>query len=160
MIIADTAEDDSIARWVAARLPDFTLNPYRGEDGKRFYSAIGWLDSSGKFVAGVIYDNLRRPNVDLHIATVPGSMWCRPEFLREIFRYAFEQLGCSRATGKTPAKNQASRRMQEALGFRLEGIVREACDDGGDLCIYGMLARECRWLREKNEQGRKRTGTG
>ncbi len=160
MIVADTNDDDSIAQWVLGRLPDLELNPQRAPDGRRYYSAIGWLSGS-RLLAGVVYENIRAGNVDLHIAALPGSMWCRPEFLKGIFLYAFDQLGCHRATGKTPANLSASRRMQEALGFRLEGIVREGMQDGRDLCIYGMLRRECRWIGETSEQGRrKRTSAG
>lgn len=162
MIVADTLENDSIARWVVDRLDGLLeLNPQRCEDGKRFYSAIGWATPTGKLLAGVVYEDLRKPNINLHVAAIPGSRWCRPEFLREIFSYAFDQLGCGRVTGKTPASNTASRRLQEALGFQLEGIAREAMPDGDDLCIYGMLRRDCRWIGEANEQGRrKRTGSG
>jgi hypothetical protein len=164
MIVADTIEDDSIAQWVLDRLPDLSVRADRGADGRRFYSAIGWADPAGILLAGVIYDDLRLPNVDMHVAAVPGSPWLRSEFVREAFRYPFEQLGCSRVTGKTPALNKASRRLQELLGFRLEGIVREASLTGEDLCIYGLLRRECRWLEArdgvKQRRRQQRTGTG
>ena len=153
MILADTLEDDSIARWVADRLDGLLeLNPERAPNGKRYYSAIGWATREGKLLAGVVYEDLRKPNINLHVAAIPGTRWCRPEFLREVFLYAFEQLGCSRVTGKTPASNTASRRLQESLGFTLEGTVREAMADGDDLCIYGMLRRECRWIGEHEQR--------
>jgi RimJ/RimL family protein N-acetyltransferase len=80
----------------------------------------------------------------VHTAAKQGA-WTRG-FLREAFRYPFLQLGAGRLTARIHAGNSASRKFVEALGFKLEGIIRETLADGADLCVYGMLRRECRWL--------------
>jgi RimJ/RimL family protein N-acetyltransferase len=83
-------------------------------------------------------------------------------FLKEAFRYPFEQLCVDRITGLVPARNLEAQRFDEHLGFVLEGRARRALPDGDDLLIYGMLREECRWITQEQHDGRQRlsaTGT-
>jgi RimJ/RimL family protein N-acetyltransferase len=54
-----------------------------------------------------------------------------------------------------PVSNTRARRLVEGAGFTLEGLMRSAAADGGDVLIYGMLKPECRWV---GEQRRPRAG--
>jgi len=54
-----------------------------------------------------------------------------------------------------PVANMRARRLVEGAGFVLEGLVRSAAPDGGDVLIYGMLKEECRWV---SSQPRPRAG--
>jgi len=108
------------------------------------YTAIG-LEQDGMIIAGVLYDNFTRVNIDAHIAG-EGRRWMTKRFLGEMFRYPFVQLGVARITCRIAASNADSLRLCQHMGFTWEGRIREALPDGEDLLILGMLRRECRWL--------------
>ena len=63
-----------------------------------------------------------------------------------MFDYPFNQLGVNRITGLVAKKNKEARRFDEHLGFKYEGNMRHALADD-DMLIYGMLKRECKWLK-------------
>lgn len=127
--------DLEVAEWVADRCPHLSLDTP--------YTAIGW-ETCGVLTAGAVFDNYTRINIDTHIAIDEKRV--SRLFLGECFRYVFEQLACKRITARVARSNQASIRFCLSLGFKPEGICREALSGGEDLCIYGMLARECSWL--------------
>lgn len=110
------------------------------------------LLAGGDFRAVVVYDSWVEGNsINMHVAAVPGRRWLTREFLRAAFRYPFVQLGLRRVTLPIDRSNTDARRFAAKLGASLEGIAREAGTNGDDLCIYGMLKRECRWLEEKTD---------
>lgn len=67
------------------------------------------------------------------------------EFIRAVFRYVFDDLGCRRVTGRVDAALEWAKQLPR-LGFVEEGRLREGAVGGGDTIIFGMLRRECRWL--------------
>ena len=81
-----------------------------------------------------------------HIAGKPGKRWLNRDFLFAMFDYPFNQLGVNRITGLVAKKNKEARRFDEHLGFKYEGNMRHALADD-DMLIYGMLKRECKWLK-------------
>lgn len=109
------------------------------------FNSIGWLDSRGLKVA-VIYNNYCGWDLHMHIAARPGSLWCHPEVLKHMFAYPFVQLGCRRVTAPIAVQNTRCRDTVESGGFQLEGIVRQMGVHGEDVCCYGMLKTECRWI--------------
>jgi ribosomal-protein-serine acetyltransferase len=59
--------------------------------------------------------------------------------------HAFGQLGLNRMEIRAATENRRSRAIPERLGFRLEGVVRDAewlYDRFVDHAVYGLLARE------------------
>jgi L-amino acid N-acyltransferase YncA len=116
-------------------------------------TAIMLIDSD-RLRAVVAYSDYTGQAVTAHVAS-DGSKFCTRAFLRVCFRYPFEQLKVARVTGLIAASNAASLHLASHLGFRTEGRMRDAADDGGDLLVVGMLRRECRYLtKEKHEQRR------
>lgn len=132
-------QPEQVMRFVADRVgePEF----YR-------YSAIG-LERDGKLVAGVVYEQHTGPNVMMHVASDGSRYWMTPAYMAACFRYPFLQLGVNRVTGLVRSDNADAQRFDEALGFRIEGVLREAASDGSDMILYGMLKRECRYLDGK-----------
>lgn len=122
-----------------------------GEDAYRDYSAIG-LELDGELVAGVVYTLYTGINgaVMMHVASDGSRKWMTPAFLGACFRFPFLQLQCRRVTGLVRADNFPAQRFDEHLGFRREGLIREGCNDGVDLILYGMLRSECRFLEGKH----------
>jgi RimJ/RimL family protein N-acetyltransferase len=132
-------EPERVMRFVADRV---------GESELFGYSAIG-LERDGELVAGVLYEQHNGPNVMMHVASDGSRHWMTPAYMAACFRYPFLQLGVNRVSGLVRADNKDAQRFDEALGFKAEGVLREAASDGADLILYGMLKRECRYLDGK-----------
>lgn len=97
-----------------------------------------------RIIGAIVYNNWRGRSIEAHWAGDRG--WLTRGTLERMFRFPFEFLGVGRMVGAIPARNEHAAGIAERLGFVREGIAREAEDDGGDLILFGMLKRECRWL--------------
>lgn len=130
-----------VAAWVKERIPhvhDFGA-----------CEALGVVDDAGALAAGVVFNHwLEREQVMSISAAAEKPAWCRPQILRIIFSYPFDQMRARRLTTITRADHAAkrTRRFLQHLGFKYEGIAREYYPDAVGAVIYGMLRRECRWL--------------
>jgi len=98
----------------------------------------------GAILGAVAYHNYRVTDIEMVAAGKPG--WLTRTTLRAYFAYPFLQLGCRRVTAVCHRKNKHARKFVEKLGWRLEGVHREAMADGHDAISYGMLAKDCRWI--------------
>ena len=70
--------------------------------------------------------------------------------VQALVNYAFFELNLNRIEIRCGVENRKSRAIPARLGFKEEGIIREAeflYDHFHDLVVYGMLARE--WKSEK-----------
>ena len=103
------------------------------------------LERDGELIAGVLYEGWNGHNVWMHVATTPGKKWTL-EFLRYCFHYPFIELGCRRVSGYVEASNAAARRFDEHLGFQQEAVLRGAASDGGDVILYVMWRKDCRYV--------------
>lgn len=133
-------QDKRICEWVADAVSESEFILARG---------IG-LEEDGKLIAGVVYENYTGKNITMHVAAVPGKRWLNREFLYRSFAYPFVQLECFRVTGLVKTDNFEAQKFDEHLGFKREGLLRRACEDGTDLILYGMLKEECRWIGNKH----------
>lgn len=104
---------------------------------------IGKLGPDG-LVGVVAVWNFHGRDIEMGWAGEPG--WLSRSFIRLIFTYVFEQLGCNRITGRIDVSNTVALEQSKRLGWVVEGRMREAGDDGDDVLIIGLLRRECRWL--------------
>lgn len=71
---------------------------------------------------------------------------------RATMNHAFQQMGWHKVNGLTLASNERSIRLHQALGFRLEGQLREHHFNGTahvDVCSFGLLASEWTGKEEK-----------
>lgn len=130
-------DDERIYRFMLDR--DVTLIRSAGQQG------IG-VERNGELVGAVMYDEYNGPNIWMHVAGTDGIRWATKDFVRAVFRYPFEQLGCTRITGWVEASNEKARRLDENLGFEQEAILSGAARDGGDVIIYRMKKEDCRFL--------------
>lgn len=103
-----------------------------------------------KLLVAWLYLGISDVNVAVHCAATPGAIWCVPEVLQHVFGYPFLQLGCNRITAPISESNRKACSTAEHLGFKREGCMREADRAGGNVLMYGMLRRECRWLNLEN----------
>ncbi|CDQ20494.1 ribosomal-protein-serine acetyltransferase [Halobacillus karajensis] len=66
---------------------------------------------------------------------------------RVLCHYAFEELGMNRIEIRAASKNIKSRGVPERLGFKQEGVIRQAAllyDEYTDHVVYGILKEEWR----------------
>lgn len=135
--------DELVAQWVAAKLhmPPFPRGMCR---------AIG-VTENNQLIAGVVYHNQHLDNrgkpllIEMSIASL-DKRWCTRHNLHELFQYPFRQLGVKRVQATCGRKAKRVRLFLSRLGFKFEGIQREANPFGGDLAHYSMLLNECKWL--------------
>lgn len=91
----------------------------------------------------VLYKNYASGDIEMLCAGEPG--WVTPKLLKFVLSYPFEQLNCNRITCLAHRKNKAMRQYLVRMGFKLEGVKRKALN-GADLCVYGLLRSECKWV--------------
>lgn len=127
---------EQVLAWVISHVPDieWTLQPYE---------AIGFADN-GQLYGGVVYGNYRGHDIEMMAAGEKG--WVRPLNIRATFHYPFIELGCRRITAVASRRNKKARKFIERVGFKFEGIMRQARADGQDAFVFGMLRDECRWI--------------
>jgi hypothetical protein len=133
-LIFDEAE--RVGRWCQSRIPNFI-----GWSGR--YQAIGY-EIDGALRGGVVYTDYTPAN--LVISAVLEAPLTR-SFLFSIFYYPFIQCRVRHVACMVEESNLRSINICKRAGFTLEGRLREAAIGGEDVMIFGMLARECRWLR-------------
>ena len=128
----------AIAEWVRRRIADVSdFGPC---------GAIGvWSTVRQDIVAGIVYSQFDGRSLQMSIASDDPS-WCTRGVLRCLFDYPFNQLRCARVAALTLVTADHTRAFLQRAGFSYEGCLREGFPSG-DVAIYGMLRRECRWLR-------------
>lgn len=77
-----------------------------------------------------------------------------------LVRHALVDLELNRVEVRAATANHRSRAVAERLGFRLEGVLRDAewlCDRYVDHAVYGMLARDFLYLEARYQGERPRS---
>lgn len=137
------------------RIRDYVVSRlYRPPDGMfpdGTYEAIGFENSSGGLLGGVIYNNYTGHDIELSGAGEPG--WLSPLNLHAIFAYPFMTLDLKRCSCSCAKGNKNARKFVQRLGFRMEGVRRAGHWSGQDEVHYGMLFLECKWLDDRWVEG-------
>lgn len=130
-----------VGNFIADQIPETELADFGN------YTTLGIIRND-KLVCGVLYSNWR-PEIDIWMTIgAIDPKWCNRTSLREIFNYPFEELGLRRVTALIAKKNKRSRRLVEGVGFKYEGNARNYMKNGDDCIIYGMLKKECKWIKQ------------
>lgn len=138
------ATGSAVADWVAARIE--TLRNATDFGG---FSAFGVSINGRPSFGAVFYDLRPLPHghdVRVAAAAERGTHWARPQVLRYLCDYVFNQLGCARATFIIREGNEHAERVSKKLGFRKEGVIRRGWDGKTNALVYGLLKTECRYL--------------
>lgn len=98
---------------------------------------------NGGVCGAVVFNDFSNGNIEM---TGVGQGCWTPYVIRELARYVFKYLDCTRVTARTAVSNHKARAALRALGFRQEGRVREWFK-GEDAILYGLLRREQRIYR-------------
>lgn len=101
------------------------------------------LEQNGRLTAVALYEDYTGHDVKMGVAIEKHG--ATVGWLHAIFRYPFLQLGVRRVTCEVADTNRRSRRLVQKVGFNIEGRKRDALPSG-DIIMFGMLRRECRYL--------------
>lgn len=105
---------------------------------------LGWRKGD-EVVAGAAYEGFNGRNVWVHLAGV-GKTWMSRDFLRAGFAYPFLVCGVDRLSGYVNASNVQARRLNEHFGYQVEATLHGAAPDGGDVLLYVMWRKDCRYV--------------
>lgn len=101
----------------------------------------------GQMVAAAIYENLNPHNVWIHAAGSPGRNWLTRKAIKAIFLYPFKVCNVDRISAYIEASNTRSIRFTEHIGFEREATLKGAANDGGDVFIYRLFKKDCRYVQ-------------
>ena len=149
----------NVSKWLAA-----VPYPYTEKDAKDFISKAKQLEQNSKdlmlaivlkednkVIGGISIENINKKD-----GTCTGGIWLNEKYQKngygtEAFsvraEYCFEKLGLRRLENGYFANNEKSKKMQEKLGYKNEGIRRKrylclATNEYNDECITGLLKEE------------------
>jgi RimJ/RimL family protein N-acetyltransferase len=153
--ITRACQDEVLARWVPVPVP------YEEQHARQFVAErpARWQDEHGEMTFAVTdaasKDLLAMVGLHAHDPTMREiGFWTAPwargrgvmtEAARQVCRFGFEVLGLRRIEWQARVGNDASRRVAEKLGFRLEGTCRGRLlhrDERVDGWIAGLLPGE------------------
>lgn len=152
----NAAENVLMAQWACdildTKLEMFGFDRY----GQPMFQTLGF-SREGDILCVFIAYQFARPNIFMSFAS-KSPRWASKENIRALGVWVFDDLNCDRMTTLTQKKNRRSRKFQEGVGFKHEGNLRKASDDG-DIIVYGLTKHDHKqWLRKAfNGQERSRT---
>lgn len=110
------------------------------------FSAIGAV-FGGEIVAGVLFSNWR-PGCDIEVfVACKNPLAAMPDFFRRALRFPFDHLDLPRVSAEVESTNVKSLAFCDWLGFKQEGVKRQAGRNGADLIVMGLLRDECRFWK-------------
>ncbi len=133
--------------------PDILIAWAQDQLGVSFFDdacAIGW-GRPNDIRAVAIYERWSGNDCCVHLVSDNKPGWLSRHFLAAGFQYPFSVVGLRRITGLVPASNPRAIKLNLHFGYRVEGRLRLAADDGSDLIIMGMLREECRFLQSERD---------
>lgn len=138
-----TGQKERVRDWICSQVRDIYAKP------ESLYEAIGVISKNGDIIGGVLYHNfheLAPGQHDIMMSAAGHSGWLTKGNLRVFFQYPFQALSCVRITTIAAKSNKRARDLNERLGFKIEGVLRDGRGIGRDSIAYSMLKRECKWI--------------
>lgn len=126
---------DEVLAWASHRLGTTFREPC---------AALGVLNREGRLIGAVIYNDFDARNIEM-TAVGPGAF--RRDVSRDIFAFAFDELGCRRISLTVPETHSDIIRRAMKWGWVIEGRKRDYYDND-DAIILGMTRAECRFLKD------------
>lgn len=133
-------EQYGLIMWLQQRIPETAFASPQTK-------CIAFFEEGVGIKAVVAFYNFRQTSIE--IAFAADGAWARRDLMAEAMRYPFA-IGCHRVTALARKDNKKVRKLLEQLGFKQEGKLRRAAEDGTDMFIYGLLEHEFRfWPKSK-----------
>lgn len=148
----------NVSKWMAS-----VPFPYTEDDARSFINYTKENDESKKISLAIVLKENNKviggteiTNINIKDGTAGGGIWLNEAYQRngygtEAFstriKYAFNTLGLRRIENGYFPGNEKSKRMQEKLGYKEEGIRRKkffclATGEYVDECVTGLLKEE------------------
>lgn len=130
-------QDQIVVPWLCALLDMDIPHPC---------TSIG-IAKDDRIIGGAIYSNQYKNregkpySIEISFGTI-DRVWSNRHTIYSLLAYPFCQLRVKRVQATVSKKNRKVRSFLEKLGFKLEGIGRQAWPQGGDACCYSMLSGE------------------
>lgn len=105
---------------------------------------IARVDSTGKLLGGVTYENYSGKSVCMHVRSF-DPRWLTKDLLWVMFHYPYVQLSCNVVMGFVDAANTQAIEFEKRIGFKETARIADACP-GSDLLVMTMRREDCRWL--------------
>jgi len=125
------------------RVADYLISKGAGTHYHNFQS-IGF-EKNGKLIGGVVYDSYEA-GYRCAIAAAGEIGWLTRRTLGYIFDYPFNQLNVKIMTASAFSQNKKSCKVLEGIGFKEQTRIPEFSANG-DLIIYVMYRKDCKYLR-------------
>lgn len=156
--IVEGLNNINVSKWMAS-----VPFPYTIDDAKCFIEHTKTLDEKSKMAFAIVLKENNKviggteiTNINKKDGTAGGGIWLNETYQKngygtEAFaariKYAFDELGLRRIENGYFPGNEKSKRMQEKLGYKDEGIRRKkflclATGEYVDECITGLLKDE------------------
>lgn len=148
----------NVSKWMAT-----VPYPYTQEDAKEFIEHTKKLDNKNKIALAIVLKENNKviggtfiTNINKKDGIAGGGIWLNEKYQKngygtEAFRakikYCFDILGLRRIENGYFLGNEKSRKMQEKLGYKNEGVRRKrflclATNEYVDECITGLLKED------------------
>jgi RimJ/RimL family protein N-acetyltransferase len=124
-----TDADGSITAWIAERV-----------ECEISTKAVAFgIVEDGKLIGGYAFYNQRGHDVEAAIAA-EKPRWANRQIALHMVNTPFVDLeGVERVTAIIKSSNLQARRFVEKLGYRQEGLMRQACQNKEDAIMYGFI---------------------
>lgn len=126
------AENNALKAWVEQRVTEYKAG--------NFTICVG-IEREGKLIAVVAWDNWRGVSVEVTIAA-DSPRWATRQTITTLMSYPFMQLKCQRITSFVRKGNKRARKLNEGLGFKLEGRMRDAGPNLETVLLYGITRKD------------------
>lgn len=90
-------------------------------------------------VAAVLFDGYNGSSIHGHLWISPGRRAGRA-FWWAMYDYCFGQLKVNNVIGTVPADNEAARKLNPRLGFRVAAVIPSYYPNNEDMILYRMTA--------------------
>lgn len=140
--------DDRMLDWIAKRIPGVDASAWRG-----LARAVG-VAIDGEIVAGMALGGWERGNIEVSFAA-DSPRWATRETIAKLMHWPFVQLDCHRVTTRIHVNNHRAIKLNEGIGFKREGLIREGWGPGEDCVVLGLLRSEApEWMLPRRDVAR------
>lgn len=128
-----TAENNALKAWIEQRIAEYKSGAST--------VCVG-VERDGKLVAVIAWDGYRSGiSVDVAIAA-DSPRWATRQTITTLLMYPFGQLRVKRINSYVYKSNKKARRLNDGLGFKLEGKLRCAGKNDEPLLLFGMTKQD------------------
>jgi hypothetical protein len=107
-----------------------------------------WLDKD-KYIRWVIgYNNFLGRSVQVHLGSIKGLQTRPRQLLHAAFDFPFNVLHVDLLIGIINGMNKKMVDVAFKLGFREKTRWENMHDNSGDIIVFEMYKKDCRWLRK------------